>query len=759
MEDILYFNDFTWDDTNGISLKDAQGLIGEDPTVIVIPEKIFSRTGDKIVNVTGILNHSFKSCPFVKKVIIPKHVKVEDFEFIFRECYYLEEVVIDSENEYYRCIEGAVYTKDLSMLIYFPLANKKYDTIPEGVIMKDYAFGIWPMPKTASLPQRFQDFYHEKSWSFDDETMSAIKEDTFDEFLDEKGNLEIPSQILYQNKVYIVRSIPQYSFQGKYKNITLPDSVEYIDEGAFECMESCESINLPKRLKTIGEAALFPVNNINKLELPPTLEFIGLNAFNCFKQTIKSIVIPKGISDASFLFTFFNLEEIELVDSINKEVNLILEDGVLLSVKNRMLIKYPTKKEDKIYKIPNGIESVLETAFKNNPNIEKVVMPDTISHIYKPKSEYGYHDYLHYYDEEEDQEDDFAMFKGCTSLQQVVFSTKINEITPDLLPPAQTELFIPKDCKVNLSGTNIQQITIEKGHKKYFLYEGCLYKRNEKYYNEEETYSLEYIPSELKIEQLRFVDGCRDIGYQRYYLNRHIKKILLPKSFNWGGYHLHEKFPSLETIEVEDGNSVYFVEDNCLFRRYEYYFHKKNNIEKEWPVSYQKEKEESEFATEEEKLNINIEDENIHIEVDFKYFISEPFNMLIRIDEKGIKHVKAIHNELSTWKEDFVDEETGEVQEIERQAIIDVCPNEFSLPTNSIITNGGDCAFGKVTLKPITKKMYESLFDQWTIHSFSEWENGELIWGTLLTTSSDIEKEIKGLQKMGYNYDFLKTKR
>lgn len=158
MEDILYFNDFTWDDTNGISLKDAQGLIGEDPTVIVIPEKIFSRTGDKIVNVTGILNHSFKSCPFVKKVIIPKHVKVEDFEFIFRECYYLEEVVFDSENEYYRCIEGAVYTKDLSMLIYFPLANKKYDTIPEGVIMKDYAFGICQGPKQQVFPKDFKIF-------------------------------------------------------------------------------------------------------------------------------------------------------------------------------------------------------------------------------------------------------------------------------------------------------------------------------------------------------------------------------------------------------------------------------------------------------------------------------------------------------------------------------------------------------------------------------------------------------------------------
>lgn len=587
--------------------------------------------------------------------------------------------------------------------------------------------------------------------------MSAIKNDTFDEFLDENGNLEIPSQILFKNRIYIVRTIPQRSFQGKYKNITLPDSIEYIDEGAFELMESCESINLPKRLKTIGEAALFPVNNINKLDLPPTLEFIGLNAFNCFKQTIKSIVIPKGISDASFLFTFFNLEEIELVDSINKEVNLILEDGVLLSVKNRMLIKYPTKKEDKIYKIPYGIESVLETAFKNNPNIEKVVMPDTVSHIFKPKGEYDYHYYLPNYDEEEEEEDDFTMFKGCTSLQQVVLSRKINEITPDLLAPAQTELFIPKGCEVNLNGTNIQHITIEEGHEKYFLHEGCLYERNKKYYNEEDTYSLEYIPRELKIEHLCLIDGCRDMGFQRYYVNRYIKKILLPKSFEWGGYGLHEKFPSLETIEVEDGNSAYFVENNCLFRRYEYWFHKKNNIEKEWPISYQEEK--TEFATEIEKENNNTEEENVHIDVDFKYFISEPFNMLIRIDEKGIKHVKAIHEELCSWKEDYVDEDTGEVLQLDMQDIIDTCPNEFILPTNSIITNGGDYAFGKVTLKPITKKMYESLFDQWTIHSFQEWKNGELIWETLLETSSDIDKEIKGLQKMGYNYDFFKTKR
>ena len=41
----------------------------------------------------------------------------------------------------------------------------------------------------------------------------------------------------------------------------------------------------------------------------------------------------------------------------------------------------------------------------------------------------------------------------------------------------------------------------------------------------------------------------------------------------------HPRTRSLETIEVEDGNSAYFVENNCLFRRYEYWFHKKNNIE------------------------------------------------------------------------------------------------------------------------------------------------------------------------------------
>ena len=756
MEEILEFNDFTWDNSNGISLKDAQGLIGKDPMVIIIPEKIILQTENKIVNVTGILDHSFKSCPFVKKVIIPKHVKVEDFSIIFRECYNLEEVVIDSENEYYRCIEGAVYTKDLSTLIYFPPANKKYDTIPEGISMKDYAFGFWP--NTASLPQRFQDFYHEKSWSFDDVTMSAIIGNTFDDFLEDNENLEIPSQILYQNKIYIVRTIPQHSFKGKYKNIILPDSIEYIDEGAFELMESCESINLPKKLKSIGEAAFFPVNKLEKFVLPSSLEYIGVNAFNCYDQTIKSIVIPKGISDASFLFSFFNIEEITLIESTNKKTNLILENGVLFAIKEntkKTLIKYPIKKKEKTYNIPYGVESILITAFKNNPYIEEVIMPDTITSILETKHNYGYYYTIDY---EGDDEIDFTMFGGCTSLQRVVFSKKINEITPDLLPPTQTELFIPKDCEVNLSGTNIQRIIIEEGHKKYFLYEGCLYKRNEKYYNEEETYSLEYIPSELKIEQLRFVDGCVDISLYMQANNRYVKKLILPKSLEWGR-NFEEYFPSLETIEVEKGNPHFYIEDNCLYKINSVYFNEEFHIEKIWPISYQEEKEESEFATEEEKLNINIEDENIHIEVDFKYFISEPFNMLIRIDEKGIKHVKAIHNELSTWKEDFVDEETGEVQEIERQAIIDVCPNEFSLPTNSIITNGGDCAFGKVTLKPITKKMYESLFDQWTIHSFSEWENGELIWGTLLTTSSDIDKEIKGLQKMGYNYDFLKTKR
>ena len=117
MNNILKFNNFTWEknEDGTVSLKDARGLIGKEPTYMEIPETITEN--GKELKVTRILKNSFQSCFYAKKIIIPSTVTVIEESFSAN-CPFLEVIEVDDGNEWFAAKDGALYTKDFSFLIY-----------------------------------------------------------------------------------------------------------------------------------------------------------------------------------------------------------------------------------------------------------------------------------------------------------------------------------------------------------------------------------------------------------------------------------------------------------------------------------------------------------------------------------------------------------------------------------------------------------------------------------------------------------------
>lgn len=76
-------------------------------------------------------------------------------------------------------------------------------------------------------------------------------------------------------------------------NVTLPDTIQSIDEGAFSGT-GIQNIDLPEDLTFIGDDAFAQCNALENVEIPEKVSNIGSGAF--FRTNIEKIVIPKSVT-------------------------------------------------------------------------------------------------------------------------------------------------------------------------------------------------------------------------------------------------------------------------------------------------------------------------------------------------------------------------------------------------------------------------------------------------------------------------------
>ena len=293
-----------------------------------------------IPNTVTVLSYEcFYKCGNLREINIPESVS-EIGGVPVTECPSVEKINVSEKNNYYRSVDGVLFSKDMSQLIYYP-SNKAGDSYKVPDEVKEFspcadngAFNYNQNLKSVTLNANI----NLSSWNFPRSSFAyASKLEAI--YVDSKNPyLTSDNGILYSKDKTILVSYPANRSQTRY---VMPDNVRRMSENAFYGAKNLKEIQLSKKLEIRVYGVQF---------------FLGC-------RNLESISIPESNND------FYTV------------------DGVLFrkrdfdGLDNPSLISYPQNKKDSKYEVPTTVKSIEASAFEGNTNLSTVIIPDNVEEI------------------------------------------------------------------------------------------------------------------------------------------------------------------------------------------------------------------------------------------------------------------------------------------------------------------------------------------------------------------------------------------
>ena len=293
---------------------------------------------------------------FVTELTIPEGVTSLGEE-IFHGFTGLRKITVDKDNKNYSSVDGVLFDKEQSTLIFFPEGKGDAFHIPEKVqVISLGAFRNAANLEEIRIPG----------------TIHTIGERAFEEC----ANLQ---------KVYLedgINEIDGYAFLNckSLKSIELPETVYEIGYAAFRGCSSLEDIHLKEGLGIIESGAFEECVSLESIELPESLWYIGQSAFDgC--SSLNDIKIPKNVSSLGEAFD--NCENLLSFTIDEDNPYYSFENGVLFNKEKTVLYcyEYIPVPERKSYTVPETVVEIDEFAFSYSENLETVILPDELIKI------------------------------------------------------------------------------------------------------------------------------------------------------------------------------------------------------------------------------------------------------------------------------------------------------------------------------------------------------------------------------------------
>lgn len=258
-----------------------------DVKEITIDYVVDLKTGEKDTSkpITVIDEFAFNCDEVLNEISFGKDVKEIDGKSIYS-CWWVQNVWIDDENPYYCDIDGVIYTKDLTEIVFYPNDHDKYIRLQTG-----YAY--------------LDDDGVQHSYLVDDEgaemedlwgTTEKYDEDYLAEYNRQVRTYVIPSTVTkigelafaYSNitDLYIPEGVTTMESMAVFKNTVLLNVYSYttdkqITDVTYKAIDSMKSVynSLPEGLEYIGSDCFYYTRGLSYMYLPSSVKYIGHHAF------------------------------------------------------------------------------------------------------------------------------------------------------------------------------------------------------------------------------------------------------------------------------------------------------------------------------------------------------------------------------------------------------------------------------------------------------------------------------------------------
>lgn len=137
----------------------------------------------------------------------------------------------------------------------------------------------------------------------------------------------------------------------------IPQTVEIIDENAFEECRYLENITFPNNLIYIYDYSFHNCKKLKSIHIPMSVDYISATAF-------------LGCS------SLVNIEVDELNEKYSND-----EFGALYDKNKTVLIQYPIGNERNNFTVPHGVTKISGSAFSFSNNLVNVFIPDSVTEI------------------------------------------------------------------------------------------------------------------------------------------------------------------------------------------------------------------------------------------------------------------------------------------------------------------------------------------------------------------------------------------
>ena len=318
---------------------------------------------------------------------------------------------VDPNNEYYKSIDGSVYTKDGKTLISAYAKGTAFE-IPEGVEhIADFAFSRYMDIESISMPDSVKSI---GSYAFSSccslksinlsKSLETIKYAAFNG-CSALEDIEFPKsvKIIAPLAFNYCRSITDIEIPGGVEkiynafescgsltNVYIPDSVTIIGAGAFYGCSSLEAIIISDSVTTIGGNAFYGCSSLEEVIIPDSVTYLGVNAFSgC--TSLKNVVIGNSVDNLDIDFSqCTSLESIVIGNSVQDiGVMMFAKCNALKSVTlgdNVKTIGYGAFSECyslESINLPSSLTTISEKAFLLCTSLSSIVVPKSVTHVGK----------------------------------------------------------------------------------------------------------------------------------------------------------------------------------------------------------------------------------------------------------------------------------------------------------------------------------------------------------------------------------------